>query len=75
MIPVKFAELKFRPARTALFPPAGVESAACCTTNIHRPCKPTRDERTNAQYPDQDGGVQKKIFQTQGFSTLLGRYD
>jgi hypothetical protein len=50
-------------ARTALSPPPSIESAACCATNVHRTRKPTRDERTNAQNPDQDGGVQKKISQ------------
>jgi len=54
---------KRRITRTALPAPSRIESAACCATNIHRTRKPTRDERTNAQYPDQDGGVQKKIFQ------------
>jgi len=55
--------LKSGLTRTALLTPACVKSAACCTTNVHRSRKPTGDERTHAQDPDQDGCVQKKISQ------------
>ena len=68
-----YDKLKCFLAGAALTSPSRVESAACCTTNIHRSREPTGDERTNAQNPDQDGSVQKKIFQTYGFSTPLER--
>lgn len=57
-------ELKRRLTRAALTTPSGVESAAGDTADIHRPRKPTCDERTNAKDRDQDGGVQKKVSQT-----------
>lgn len=56
--------------RAALYAPARIKSAACCATNIHRARKPTRDERTDSQDPDQDRGVQQKVSQPLPFSPL-----
>ena len=55
---------KRRVTRAALFPPPGVKSAAGCAANVHRAREPTRDERTDAENPDQDGDVQQQVLQT-----------
>jgi len=44
-------------------PATRVQSAAAETANVHRSREPAGDERAAAQNCDQDGSVQKKIFQ------------
>ena len=55
---VSLSILQLRITGAALPAPARIESTACFTANVHRPGKPRGDERTAAEYPDQDGSIQ-----------------
>lgn len=57
--------------RAALVAPSRIKSAACYASNVHRPRKPTRDERARPKDADQDQCVQQEISQSLRLSLNL----